>query len=306
MPSQPRTRAFGLGPARGTGFASDATSRADLPRSRHVGFPGVTDMKTPVRSWHGQLRYTGHFSREAYAIWAGSRDGTALLDRLAAAQGRFTLFGKKRAADRLVWRQFNHVAHADAVATALQREVGSYLVRIDPLVHAEGLPTLMIDLRRLIVIPRVLVSAEACRRIQRQLHVQPAFTGLPGGESFRRWFVLTMLQSLASSVVQAHPSVRHPLPAGDGWMVVGVNNEYEWQKPLRSLSWPGHYIVLEVRRSPLTRSIRSEVVGAIAELEGWLPSLSFVDRTEILKRASVSLERQLTTKRRPMKFSTLS
>ena len=263
-------------------------------------------MKTPVRSLHGHLKYTGHFSREAYAAWAGSRAGTALLDRLAAAQGGFVLFGRKRAADRLVWRQLNHVARADAVATVLQREVDSYLIRIDPLVHAEGLPSLEIDLRRLIVIPRVMVSAEACRRIQRQLHVQPAFTGLPGGESLRRWFVLTVLESLASSVVEAHPSVRHPLPAGDGWMIVGVNNEYEWQKPLRSLSWPGHYIVLEVRRSPLTRSIRSEVADAIADLEGWLPSLSSVDRTEILKRASVSLDRRLTKKRRPVKFSTLS
>ncbi|HKE83806.1 MAG TPA: hypothetical protein VKB50_08635 [Vicinamibacterales bacterium] len=251
------------------------------------------------------MKYTGHFSREAYAVWAGSRDGAASLDRLAA-QGGFALFGRKRAADRRVWRQLNDVARADAVATVLRREVYSYLVRIDPLVYAEGLPSIMIDLRRLIVIPRVMVSGEACRRMVRELHVQPAFIGLPGGESLRRWFVLTVLESLASSVVEAHPSVRHPLPAGDGWMVVGVNNEYQWQKPLHSLSWPGHYIVLEVGRAPLTRSIRSAVTGAIAGLEASLPSLSYVDRTEILKRATESLERRSTTRRRHVRFSTPS
>jgi hypothetical protein len=151
-----------------------------------------------------------------------------------------------------------------------------------------------------------MVSGEACRRMQRELHVQPAFTGLAGGDSLRRWFVLTVLESLASSVVEAHPTVRHPLPAGDGWMVVGVNKEYEWQKPLDGLSWPGHYFVLEVRRAPLTRSIRSEVAGAIAELEASLTSLSYNDRTEILKRASVSLERLSPPKRRHVMLSRLS
>ena len=111
------------------------------------------------------------------------------------------------------------------------------------------------------------------------------------------------LRPILASVVQARPSVRHPLPVGEGWLVVGVNDQYEWQKPLDGLAWPGHYIVLELRLAPITRAVRHEVEETVAKVEAMLPSLSYVDRTEILKRASVSLEGLVGSKRRHVMLS---
>lgn len=259
-------------------------------------------MKTPVRSSRGRLIYTGRFSRESFALWTASPDGCAALDRLAA-QTRFALFGRKRAADRRLWREINDAARAGAVAAAIQRELDAYLLRLDPLVYADALPAVTVDLRRLIVVPRVMVCGEAYRRMHTELYAQPAFAGLSGGKSIRRWFVLTVLESLFASVVRARPSIRHPLPAGDEWVVVGVNERYEWQKPLNDLAWPGHYIVLELRRTPMTRSIRHAVNDAIEKMEAMLPSLSSLDRTQLLKRASVSLERLSRPKQMHVRLS---
>jgi hypothetical protein len=254
-------------------------------------------MKTPVRSSRGQLKYTGRIAPESFAIWADSPAGRSAVEQLAARTG-FTLFGRQRAARKRTWRQLTEAARTEAVGVALQHEVDAYLSRLDTFVYADSLPYITVDLRRLIVVPRLFVNGEAHRRIQLALHVQPVFAGLNGGESLRRWFALTLIGSLASAVVDARPSAKRPLPVGDGWIVVGVDEEFEWQIPFDTPVWPGHYFVLELTRRPMTRAVRTAAAEALADLRASLPSLSYIERTEIIRRSALSLDRLFGKPRR--------
>ena len=147
-----------------------------------------------------------------------------------------------------------------------------------------------VDLRRLIVVPRLFVNGEAYRRIQHAFDIQPAVRGLKGGEALRRWFVTTVIDSLGTAVASMHPSLRHPLPVGEGWTIVGIDREFEWQVPFKGPAWHGHYYMLETTRRPFTRAVRAEVSQVIAQMKAALAELSRADRDEILRRASLSLD----------------
>jgi hypothetical protein len=253
-------------------------------------------MKTPVRSSHGRLEYTGRIGRDAFAVWAESPEGVTAIDRVAARVG-FAFFGKTYSAERQIWRQLTRTARAESVASAVQREVDAALARLDTFVFADALPRCTVDLRRVIVVPRLFVNGEAYRRIQHAFDIQPAVRGLKGGEALRRWFVTTVIDSLATAVASMHPSLRHPVPVGEGWTIVGIDREFEWHVPFKGPAWPGHYYMLEVTRRPFTRAVRKDVGDAIAQLEKTVAGLSRADRAEILRRAWLSVDELLGSKR---------
>jgi hypothetical protein len=246
-------------------------------------------MKTLVRSSRGHLKYTGKITRESFAEWADSPGGREALDRVAAGV-RFALFGRLRAARKKTWRELIDAARANTAGLVLQHETDAYLSRLDTVVYADALPYVMVDLRRLIVVPRVFVNGEAHRRIQRALQTQPLFAGLSGGDSLRRWFTFGLIDSLAGAVTEVRPSVRRPIPAGDGWIVVGVDEDFQWQVPFDGPAWPGHYFVLELTRRPLTRAVNKAAAETIAHLQQSLPLLTPVNRANIMRRAGGSLE----------------
>jgi hypothetical protein len=252
-----------------------------------VGF--VTDMKALIRFSRGQVRYTGRIARATFATWAESSEGRAALEPVAS-QMRFALFGKMRAARRRVWRQLAHAARAKAVVVDVQREVDRYLQRLDTIAYAHDLPLSAVHLRRLVVVPRVFVNADAYRRIDAALRAQPAFAAVDAVTSLRTWFVLTLIGNLEAAIAQARPSPQRPLPAGDSWIMVGVNEQFEWRSAIGGPVWPGHYYVLELRRIAITRAVRKAAREAVADLEASLPSLSRVHRSEILRSAASSLE----------------
>lgn len=205
---------------------------------------------------------------------------------------RFALFGRIRAARRQVWRQLNEAARTEAVVVGVQREVDAYLARLDTLVYARDLPRVSVDLRRLVVVPRVFVNGEVYRRLDAALHTQPAFAALDGSELLRGWFVQMLVDSIAATIAGTRPSPRRPLPAGEGWITVGVNEQFDWYIPFDGPAWPGHYYVLELTRRPMSRAVRNAACEAIANLETTLPSLSRVHRNEILRQAGLSLRQQ--------------
>jgi hypothetical protein len=246
-------------------------------------------MKTLVRSSRGHLRYTGRITREAFAVWADSDSGRKVLEDVAA-RVRFSLFGRTRAARKKTWRELVEAARSKTVGLVLQHETDAYLSRLDTFVYADGLPFVMVDLRRVIVVPRVFVNGEAHRRIQRALQAQPLFAGLSGGDSLRRWFTFSLIDSLGGAVTEVQPSVRRPLPACDGWIIVGVDEEFQWQIPFDGPAWPGHYFVLELTRRPLTRAVNKAAADAVGHLQESLPSLTQIDRAGIMRRAGLSLD----------------
>ena len=146
----------------------------------------------------------------------------------------------------------------------------------------------MHDIRDL---PRLLVNGEAYRRMHATLCAQPAFAALEGGESLHAWFVLTLIDAIEAAIVRARPSPRRPLPAGEGWVAVGVNQQLEWPMLIENPGWSGHYYVLELRPIPITRAVRKATRQAIEGLEASLLPLSRAHRGAILRQATLSLER---------------
>lgn len=172
----------------------------------------------------------------------------------------------------------------------MQREAEAYLPRLEKLVYANGLPRATLHLHRLVVVPRVFVNAEAYRHIDAVLRKQRAFDAIQRGDLLRGWFCLTLVDSLSAAAAAARPSPGRPLPAGRGWIAVGVNERFQWGTALDGPAWPGHYYVLELTSMPITRAVRKAAGEAIARLESALPDLSRSHRYEILRLATSSLE----------------
>jgi hypothetical protein len=212
---------------------------------------------------------------------------------------RFALFGRLRAARRHIWRQVAETARIEDVVVAVQREIDAYLPRVDALAYARDLPAVSIDFHRLVVVPRLFASIEVCRRIDSALNEQRVFAQLDRGETLRLWLARTIVDAIEAALKGERPSPQRPLPADHDWIVVGVNERFEWGVPLDGAGWPGHYYVLELTRTPITRAVRRAAVEAIGRLETSLPLLSRVQRSEILSQAGSSLEQLLSRVGRP-------
>jgi hypothetical protein len=255
-------------------------------------------MKTPIRYSRGRMTYTGRISRARFDEWAASPDGRPAIERVASGI-RFALFGRMRAARRRTWRRLARAARAEEVARAIRPEVDRYLARLATIVYAHNLPRADVHLHRLVVVPRVFVGSESYRRIDAILRTNRAFTSLDGADSLRPWFTAMLLDSMAAAVVAARPSPRRPLPAGNGWDTVGVNELFQWHVPFEGPAFPGHYHVLEQTRMPMTRAVRKAASDAVARLEDSLASLSRSDRYEILQQAGAALDDILSRASRP-------
>jgi hypothetical protein len=249
-------------------------------------------MKTPVRFSRVRAAYTGRMLRTAFDEWAESREGVSALNEVGSEMF-FALFGRRQAARSQVWKQLRRAARAEAVALIAQHELDEYLPHLGTLVFARELPRVGVDLRRLVVVPRMFVNGQAYRRVDTALRTEPEFAGLDGGDSLCRAFAVTLVDSIATAIAAVRPSPDHPLAAGDDWIAVGVNEQYEWRVPFDGPAWPGHYFVLEVTRTPITRAVRRTVAETIAHLEASLSSLTPLRRSEILRKAASSLEPSL-------------
>ena len=185
------------------------------------------------------------------------------------------------------------MAGSGPVVAAVQREIDSYLVRLETLVYARDLPCVGIDLHRLVVVPRLFANAIIDRRIDASLKSESAFATLNGCQLLRDWFVLTVIDGIAAVLVDERPSPKRPLPAGNDWMIVGVNDQFEWRIPFKGPAWPGHFYLLELTSRPITRTVRKAAADAITQMETSLPSLPRSHRNQILREAGSSLEQLL-------------
>lgn len=244
-------------------------------------------MKRPARYSRRRIVYTGQLDRNAYLEWSDSPEGKSVLEPIAAAE-RFALFGRMRAARNRVWREMMTAVRSSTVAETMQREIDGYLQRIVSVVYADDLPRLGVDLHRLVVVPRLFANAALDRRLDAALESEPAFSTRNGRKWLRDWFVLTVVDAVEAAVVDARPSPKQPLQAGDDWIVIGLNERFEWRVPFKGPAWPGHYFAFEVTKSPITRAVRDGAANGIARLEGALPSLTRSRRDDILKKASSS------------------
>ena len=203
----------------------------------------------------------------------------------------FSLFGRRRAVQRRVWLELTGTTQSDAVVVALQQQVDSYFSRLGTLVYARDLPMSGVKLHRLVAVPRLFANTVTDRQVDAALKMHPAFATANGRAALRHWFGHALISDIEAAVLTAHPTSKQGLPAGREWILVGVNNSFEWRVPLQGPAWPGHYYLLELTHTPITRSVRKIAEKTIEEMEASLAGLSRVDRNEILRQAGFSLEK---------------
>jgi hypothetical protein len=239
-----------------------------------------------VRYSGGRAVYRGRISRGPFAAWARTDEGREVVARLCA-HVRIPLLVEMRTVRRL-WRQLAAAASDEGVVNCVQSELDLYLERLQQFAYAEGLPRVGVDLHRLVVVPRVLVNGAVRGAIARRLKGEPAFAHVEGGDPIRELFVQTIVDHADAAVARCAPSLKRPLPAGRHWISVGVNGNFVWRVPmLQEPPWDGHHYVLELTRDPITRAVRKAVTAAIKQIEASLPSLSRVERNDILRRAAL-------------------
>ncbi len=250
-----------------------------------MGFPFSAGVSLIKRSG-GRLVYTGRIARAPFLAWAASMAGRAAVAD-AAAGIRFSVVPRMWLARRRLWRQLIVAARHESVAAAMRREADAYVKHVGALAYADGLPRLGVSLRRLVAVPCVLVNAAAYRGIESRLSKLGPVRSLAGGDALRSFFFQQLVEDLNAAAASAQPTPRHALPAGADWVCVGLNPTFVWRSPI--LDWPawhGHHYVLELTREPVTRAVRSQTTAAIERLEASLPSLSRLQRDEILRRAA--------------------
>jgi ribosomal protein L34 len=241
-------------------------------------------MKGWVRFRRGSARYTGVIGKWPFVAWLATPEGRAVLDA-AVARTRFAVLAERRAKGRL-WRHLAAAAREPAAVVTIQSEADAYLDRLREFTYAAGLPRLSVDLHRVVVVPRVLVNGAAYGAIARRLLGVQAFASLEGGDVLRDFFVRTLVDHLDTAIAATLPSPKRPLTVGRDWISVGVDGAFEWRLPMpNEPQWDGHHYVVELTRDPITRAVRKKVVAAVERIGASLPSLSRVERNEILRRA---------------------
>ena len=241
-------------------------------------------MKAWVQYRRGRARYSGGVSRAPFDAWLATPEGQRVLDE-ATSRTHFAVLARSRAARRL-WRQLAAAARETGVIVLIQSELHAYLGRLQEFAYADGLPRLSVDLHRLVAVPRLLTNGAAYAAITRRINSERAFASLEGGDPLRDFFITTLIDHLNDAIAGAAPSTKRPLAAGNDWICVGLESAFVWRLPvLNQPPWTGHHYVLELTREPITRAVHKKVVAAVKKIDASLPSLSRVERNEILRRA---------------------
>jgi hypothetical protein len=235
-------------------------------------------MSVWVRYSRQRFIYTGRIGRAPFSRWAQTEQGLAAVEELAATI-RFAFFGRQ-------WAARTAAAGDDTVVEIVRAEAQRYLKHLGDLAYSDGLPRDTILLRRLVAVPTVLLNGNAYGALETQLASHHAFSGIEGGDALRQFFVLKLVEDLEAGAARACPSIKSPVPAGRGWVIVGRNRTFDWRLPiLNEPLWAGHHYVLELTREPITRAVRKAVAASMTAMEKALPSLARLERNDILRRA---------------------
>jgi len=236
-----------------------------------------------VRLRGGRLTYAGRISRAPFDAWTRTSEGTAAITT-QAARVRFSLLGKQRAARSRMWRELANAATDELVAAAIQEEADRYFARLTQLAYAEGLPRVVVNLYRLVVVPRQLLNGVARQCLAARFRREPALTGIES-QPLKDFFSLQLVRDMDAAITSVQPTVKRPFATGHGWATVGLNTEYVWFAAVEDSRWAGHHFAFELPRDATSRAMRKAIEDAMKTFDSSLPVLSRVERNDILRRA---------------------
>ena len=241
-------------------------------------------------SWYkvsdGRVVYAGALTREPFAAWIATREGTQAMATVAAGLS-FRFLGRARAARSQVWKELAAAGRTDEGRSALQDAADLYLRTISQLAYAPGLPRTTIALRRLVLVPRALVAGRARSSITARLAQCHAFAERPVPQ--RDFLFEAALSQVDAAIRAARLSVDRPIRGPEGWGTMGADTRFAWVDQYWSgAGWSGHWFVYEYPREPLSRADRKTLQRAATELHATLASLSRERRQAVVRIAATS------------------
>jgi hypothetical protein len=229
-----------------------------------------------------RLRYRGVRPVKAFEEWAADA-GRPLVDELEAKR-RFSLFGKRRAVKRALWRELRAAAQREDVARAVQEGADDFVRLIGWLAaHVHVLPRTR-TLRRIVIVPRALVNGQALELFVARLSEFDAIRAFAGGPLLRDFLCVQYVEQLDAAIHRQRPSIRRAIPSYEEWATIGEEREFVWRVPIfRAPEWRGHYYVCEIPPTGLRWADRRKLRGYVEEASAELQGLSRAEREDMLQ-----------------------
>lgn len=233
-----------------------------------------------------RLGYRGRIDRAPYDRWTASRPGAQAIDA-AGSQLGFRLLGRRRAARRDIWQRLNTASREEPLRSALDAAADLYMGAMSDLAYAAALPRTQIALRRVVLVPRVMIAARARNTALARLMRSP---GMPDvDDAVKAFFCDEVLAQLDAALLRARPAPSRPVGAPQQWKCVGVETSYAWVDPYWSgAEWFGHVFLYEWPPTGLSRRDRKALEGAINDLQSAIGTLSRDRRSELVKIAATA------------------
>jgi hypothetical protein len=234
----------------------------------------------------GQLEYRGRIDRAPFDAWLGTPEGSSAL-AAAASRLRFRFLGRHRAARRDIWKMLSQAARDEPLASALNAAAGDYLRAMSELPYAAGLPRTQVGLRRVVVVPRVMIAGRARTAVTPKISRSPALSSVD--EAVLAFFLDEIIVQLDSAVQRARPTATRPVRGTQEWACVGIDTRYVWVDPYWSgPRWFGHVFLYEWPQGRVSRRDRKGLERALADLQEAVGTLSRERRHDLVRTAGTA------------------
>jgi len=230
----------------------------------------------------GCLRFR-RTSRDPVREWLESSEGVEAIGSAAGAI-RFSLLGRVRAARRRMARTLSDAIDSKATRKSLAAECEHFLATWAQIAYAPALPRIMLDGRRLVVVPRTMIARRSAGALSTRLG---AALGPSVPDGFKAFFARWILRAIDDAIRRAAPGPKRPVQAAESWSCVHVEPDFLWVDPSFSGEfWRGHVMMFELPHGGLRRGERRALVTAIAQLSASLPGLTRSARDGTVRTAA--------------------
>jgi hypothetical protein len=231
--------------------------------------------------------YGGRITRDPFTRWTATKRGQDAVAAIARTI-RFSLFGRSRSARRRLWRALEAASRTASFATAVGAEAGRYMQVLAGVAYADSLPRTHIALRRLVLVPRAMITGRAQSGVFGRLRRAPVLAGVD--EAVRIFFLEHLVIEMDAALQKASPSPRGPVQAGGEWVCVGVSTGTVWVDRLwAGPDGTGHVFMYECPPGGLSRKDRKALESAIAQMAASVSSLSRDQRAALVQSAVLRL-----------------